>query len=79
MLRPVQTSDVGVGHDAKQPRPKISSLGEGVEVGVGPEHRFLQEIFCIHGIGRHSARTGMESIQIRERVVDEPHGQLQIA
>lgn len=79
VLRAAQSVDVGVAHDAKQPRPKVGSVGEGVEAGVSPQHRFLHEIFGVHGVAGQSAGAVVELVQIRERVVDEPRGQLRVA
>ena len=79
VMRAEEVINVGVGHDAKQPRPKVGSLAEGVEADVSPQHRFLHEIFSVHGIAGQSAGAFVELIEIRERLVDEPRGQLWVA
>ena len=79
VMRTEEVINVGVGHDAKKPRSKVGSLGKGVEPGVSPQHRFLHEIFGVHDIAGQSAGAVDELVQIWERVVDEPRGQLWIA
>ena len=79
VLRAAQTVEVGGGHDAKQPRPKVGVLGDGVEPGVSPQYCFLHEIFGVHGVAGQPAGAVVELIQIRERVVDEQRSQLRVA
>ena len=79
VMRAEEVINVGVGHDAKQPRPKVRSLGKGVEAGVSLEQRFLHEIFGVHAVAGQSAGAVVELVQIWERIVDEPRGQLWIA
>jgi len=79
VMRAEEVINVGVGHDAKQPRPKVRSLGKRVEAGVSLEHRFLHEIFGIHAVARQSAGAVAELAQMRERVIDKPRGPLWVA
>jgi hypothetical protein len=79
VMRAEEVIKVGVGHDAKQPRPNVRSLGKGVEAGVSLKHRFLHEIFGVHGVASQSAGAVVELVQIWEGVVDEPRGQLWVA
>ena len=79
VVRAAKTINVSVGKDAKQPRPKVGSLGKGVEAGVSLKDRFLHEIFSVHGVAGQSAGAVIELVQIWEGVVDKPRGQLWVA
>jgi hypothetical protein len=79
MLGTLQSIEIGVGHDAKQPQPQVRALGEGFEVGVRPKHRFLHEILRVYGVGSYSTSAGVELVEKGQSVVDEPYGQVRFA
>ena len=76
VLRAPETVDVGIAHDSEQPCPNVGTVGESVEADVSPQHRFLHEIFGVHGVAGQSSCAVVELVQIGERLVDEPRGQL---